>query len=240
MTVRHEVRLVGREPCGEDILTLRFSRPEGYEFTAGQWFTLTIETDEGSETKTFSHCSAPADDYLETTTRLSSSAFKTALARMMPGARAQIAGPGGRLTLSPDADRLCFLVGGTGITPVRSILRDAMQHDRMFADALLLYGNRDESCVPFAEEFARMSTHGVRLELCFEKPPVDWQGEAGFITADTVRRHLDDVHATPFFVAGPPLMVAAMERVLDDLEVSAALRHIERFGPPVRRATAPN
>lgn len=231
MTVRHEVRLLGSERCGDDILTLRFSRPEGYEFRAGQWFTLTIDTAEGTETKTFSHCSAPADDYLETTTRLSSSAFKRALAKLEPGAHAQIAGPGGRLALTADMDRVCFLVGGTGITPVRSILRDAMHHDRMFTDALLLYGNRDESCVPFAEEFARMSTHGVRLELCFETPPAGWAGESGFITAETVSRHLDDARATPFFVAGPPVMVASMERVLDDLAVPATLRHVERYGP---------
>jgi len=231
MTVRHEVRLLGREPCGEDILTLRFSRPEGYEFRAGQWFTLTIETAEGSETKTFSHCSAPADAYLETTTRLSSSAYKKALAHMLPGSRAHIAGPGGHLTLAPDTDRVCFLVGGTGITPVRSILRDAMHHDRVFSDALLLYGSRDENCVPFAEEFARMSSHGVRLELCFENPPVGWAGETGFVSAEIVRRHLDGVRTTPFFVAGPPLMVAAMERVLDELGVPTAHRHIERFGP---------
>ncbi len=234
MTVRHEVRLLGREPCGDDILTLRFSRPEGYDFRAGQWFTLTIDTADGSETKTFSHCSAPADAYLETTTRLSTSAFKKALAHMAPGDRAAIAGPGGRLALAPDADRACFLVGGTGITPVRSILRDAMHHDRVFVDALLLYGSRDENCIPFAEEFARMSSHGVRLELCFEDPPVGWAGESGFITAETVLRHLDDVRTTPFFVAGPPVMVAAMERVLDDLGVPAAQRHIERFGPPIR------
>jgi len=239
MTVRHEVRLLGTEPCGDDILTLRFSRPEGYEFRAGQWFTLTIETDEGSQTKTFSHCSAPADAYLETTTRLSPSAYKKALAHLAPGARAHIAGPGGRLSLAPDTDRVCFLVGGTGITPVRSILRDAMHHDRMFADALLLYGNRDESCVPFAEEFSRMASHGVRMELCFEHPAEGWEGESGFMTADTVRRHLDAVRDTPFFVAGPPAMVTSMEQVLDDLGVPAELRHIERFGPSPSHAQGP-
>jgi len=235
MTVRHEVRLLGREPCGDDILTLRFSRPEGYEFHAGQWFTLTIDTADGPETKTFSHCSAPADAYLETTTRLSASAFKRALARLVPGDRAAIAGPGGRLSLDPDVESVCFLVGGTGITPVRSILRDAMYHDRVFADALLLYGNRDECCTPFAEEFARMSSHGVRLELCYEHPPVGWAGETGFITAETVLRHLDDAHTIPFYVAGPPVMVTAMERVLDDLGVPDEHRHVERFGPQQKR-----
>lgn len=231
MTTRHDVRLLGRELCGDEILILRFSRPDGYEFRPGQWFTLTIDTADGSETKTFSHCSAPADSYLEMATRLSPSAFKKSLSRMAPGAHAAIAGPGGRFALASDIDRVCFMVGGTGITPIRSILRDAMHHDRTFTDALLLYGNRDADCVPFGEELAAMSSHGVRLELCYEHPPVGWDGESGFITAETVLRHLADPAATPFFVAGPPVMVTAMERVLDDLEVPESLRHVERYGP---------
>jgi ferredoxin-NADP reductase len=144
-----------------------------------------------------------------------------------------IMGPGGRLTLSPDADRVCFLVGGVGITPVRCILRDAAYRGRWFDDALLVYGNRDDTCVPFAEEFARMADRGVRLELCYEHPPAGWGGASGFITAKIVSALLPDFEGVEFFVAGPPVMVSVMERVLDDLQVPEKQRHIERFGPPV-------
>lgn len=235
MSVRYEVRLLGHEECGADVIILRFSRPDGYEFSPGQWFTLSVETAEGKQTKTFSHCSAPSDEYLEMTTRMSGSPFKKALAALRPGDHAAIAGPGGRLALAADADRVCFLVGGVGITPVRSILRDAAHHGRIFADALLVYGNRDSACVPFAEEFARMADRGVRLALCYENPPTGWAGASGFITAKTVSDLLPEHEGVPFFVAGPPVMVSAMERVLDDLKVVAGQRHIERFGPAVHR-----
>ena len=231
MTSSFQVELLGKEMCGEDILTCRFSRPSGYRFAAGQWFRLTIETAEGADTRTFSHCSGPDDEYLETTTRLSPSAFKVALSALEPGAPVTIAGPGGRLALPPTADRVCFLVGGVGVTPVRSILRDAAATGRVFDDALLMYGNRDESCVPFADEFAGMASVGLRTVVCFEHASPAWDGERGFISAETVRRHLDPDDGRPFFVAGPPVMVGAMERVLDDLGVGLERRIVERFGP---------
>ena len=235
MSGRHEILLLGHEPCGKDVLTLRFSRPAGYDFAPGQWFTLTLETAEGKETKTFSHCSAPSDEYVEMTTRLSGSSFKKALASLCPGDHAVMMGPGGHLALDIDAERICFIVGGVGITPVRSILRDAAYHGRVFEDALLLYGNRDAACVPFAEEFERMADHGVRVVLCYEHPPEGWTGASGFITAELVREVLPQRVGIPFFAAGPPVMVSAMERVLDEIKVPDEMRHIERFGPAVHR-----
>jgi ferredoxin-NADP reductase len=75
--------------------------------------------------------------------------------------------------------------------------------------------------------------------LCFERPPAGWAGERGLITAEMVRIHLELAEDTrPFIVAGPPQMVAAMERVLDTLEVPAARRLVERFGPRVSAVSA--
>jgi ferredoxin-NADP reductase len=233
VTSSHEVEYLGKEMCGTDIVTCRFARPVGYEFAAGQWTRLTIPTPDGPDVRTFTLCSAPEDEALEITTRLSPSAFKVALAALEPGTIVQVNDAHGALTLPADAKRICFLVGGVGITPVRSMLRDAMQTDRAFDDALLLFGNRDESCVPFAQEFAAMSPIGVRTVICYEHAGDAWIGERGFISAETVRRHLDATDGRPFVVAGPPVMVAAMERVLDDLEIAPAHRLVERFGAAV-------
>jgi ferredoxin-NADP reductase len=232
VTTSYDVEFLGKQMCGEDIVTCRIARPEGYSFAAGQWFRLTIPTAEGPEVHTFSHCSAPGDEVLEMTTRLSPSTYKVALAALEPGTAVRIAGPGGRLALPADAPRVCFLIGGVGITPVRSILRDVQQTGRTFDDALLLFGNRDEECVPFAEEFEAMAAIGVRTVICFERATESWAGERGFIGAQTVRRHLDPDDGRPFMVAGPPVMVGAMERVMDELGIDAPRRLVERFGAP--------
>ncbi len=234
MPTRYQVELLGKERCGDDVLINRFSRPEGYSYRAGQWFRLFLDTDEGEVAETFSHCAAPGDPDIETTTRLSGSAFKRALDKLEPGAVVTISSAGGRLAIPSDARRVCILVGGVGITPVRSMLRDASQSGRAFDDALLFYGNRDERCAPFAEEFSAMGEIGVRLVLCYEQASEAWHGERGFITAETVRRHLGTLDDRPFLVAGPPVMVEAMECVLDELGVSEAARIVEHFGQALR------
>jgi ferredoxin-NADP reductase len=232
MSTKYEVEFLGREACGADVVSVLFSRPPGFDFIAGQWLVLTLTSSRQSLAETFTICSAPSDDYLEITTRLSGSAYKNALAGLASGDRASVAGPGGRLALPRDAARLAFLVGGVGITPARSMLRDAAATGRVFEDALLFYANRDASCVPFEAEFAAMAQRGVRTVLCYEHPPEGWTGESGFITAETVRRHLPPGEVyRPIIVAGPPAMVGAMERVLDELGVPAEHRLVEHFGP---------
>lgn len=225
----YEVAYLERDACGSDIVTARFERPEGYWFAPGQWFTLRLETEEGPVTKTFSHSSAPSDLYLELTTRLSGSPFKGALGALEPGARVHINGPGGQLAVGDEVQCVAFLVGGVGVTPARSILRDARVRGRRFADAVLFYGNRDESCVPFLGELEEMAGIGVRVVLVYERPPADWTGETGFITAEIVRRHVDVADGRPFVVTGPPVMVAAMEHVLDELKMPAERRRVEQF-----------
>jgi len=229
MAGAYDVAFLECERCGEDIVIARFERPSGYGYAAGQWFTLRLDTDDGLVARTFSHSSAPSDTFIELTTRISTSAFKRALDALVPGQIVHIAGPGGHLTLSDHPPEVAFLVGGVGITPVRSILRQAKAENRGFADALLVYGSRDDSCVPFRGELASMGGIGVRLVECYERPPVGWGGESGFITADVVRRHVDPDDGRPFIVTGPPDKVAAMERVLDELRVEPTRRRIERF-----------
>ena len=230
MATLYQATWTGVDLCGGDIATVRLTRPDGYGFRAGQWFRLTLDTPDGPLTETFSHASAPSDPGIELATRLTGTPFKRALAGLGAGDAVRIAGPGGRLRLPDDAPRLAFLVGGVGITPVRSLLRDARAHGRVFDDALLLYGNRDESCIPFGAELAAMSDLGVRLVNVLERPTGEWEGERGFIDAEIVRRYLGPDDGRPFVLTGPPVMVAAVEGVLDELSVAPERRIIERFG----------
>lgn len=234
MTTRYQAELLGKESCDESVITFRFSRPDGYSFRAGQWFRLFLHTADGELAETFSHCAAPGDEELELTTRMSGSPFKNALAALQRGDGVSISAPGGRLAIPPGAKRVCFLVGGVGITPVRSLLRDAQQTGRTFDDALLFYGNRDERCAPFAGEFLAMANGGVRTVLCFERASTGWKGERGFITAETVMRYLDPADGRPFLVAGPPIMVEVMQQVLDELGVPQSARIVEHFGTALR------
>lgn len=227
-----EVRLLEKHVC-DDLLVVRLSKPADYRFKAGQWFRLSLDPPEGNDVRTFSHASTPQDPHIEFATRISDSAFKQSLARLEPGATLRLVGPGGRLSLPEPADRAVFLVGGVGITPVRSLLRNSVQSGRRFEDAVVIYGNRSAECVAYADELAEMSTAGVRTVMVYEAPEPGWPGASGFITAGIVRHVVPDVGGRPFVVAGPPVMVSVMTTVLDDLGVPPERRTIEAFGASV-------
>ena len=230
MSAEHDVALIDSTRC-DDTLTLRFERPEGYEFAPGQYFVLGIETADGEQSKPFSHASAPHADYLEMTTRVSGSSFKSALAEAEPGKmRARVRGPVGRFGLqADDLGTPVFLAGGVGITPTMSILRNA-QHTGCELGASLLYGNATERCIPYRDEIDALDSRLVRTSLIVERPEPGWKGLSGLITPQTVRGCVADITRHCYYVTGPPVMVEAMSSVLDQLGVEQARRRVERFG----------
>ena len=230
VTTGADIALIDTELCGADVLIARFQRPEGYTYQAGQWGRFTLATRIGEQSRIFTHSSAPEDDGIELATRLSDSAFKQALRAMRPGDTVSLAGPGGRFVLPEGVERIAFLVGGVGITPARSILRHAVATGTRFDDAVVFYGNRDPSCVPYRPELEAMADSAVRVIDVFERAPEDSLAEKGFITAEVVRRYTGAVQPEWFYVSGPPPMVEAMVLVLDELGVAREQRMIERFG----------
>ncbi|KAF0207901.1 MAG: FAD-dependent oxidoreductase [Actinomycetota bacterium] len=214
----YEVVFIGRTDCGEGVATFRFSRPEGYDFKPGQFFMLTLDTRDGVVSKPFSHADAPDDPAIELTTRLTGSAFKDALLALEPGAAVSVSGPKGRLAVPDDARAIGFLAGGIGITPAHSIIRHAVLR-KSDLSITLFYGNRDETCIPYGEEFRGYATSvpGFAYVETLDHPGPDWSGASGFISAELVRANVDDPVSLHWIVAGPPPMVEAMRKVVDDL-----------------------
>lgn len=229
-TATFEVRLIGTTTPAPGTGTFRLSRPDGFAFLAGQFVSVTLDTREGEQTKHFSIDSAPADPFVEITTRLTGSAFKDALVALRPGDRVRIAGPRGRLAVPENAAGVVFLAGGVGITPVRSIMRDQVQRGTGLP-MVLFYGNPDQDNVPFGEEFDGYAREHPEITVVhvLAAPGAGWTGETGFITADVVRRHIDPGLGWRWIVTGPPAMIDAMRPVLADLDVPGDDVSLESF-----------
>ncbi|PKQ19651.1 MAG: hypothetical protein CVT66_09040 [Actinobacteria bacterium HGW-Actinobacteria-6] len=220
MTPDYDVTYLGFWPCAEGIGSFRFSRPSGYSFTPGQFFSLSLETEDGLVSKFFSHADAPDDPAIELTTRLSGSVFKNTLLALSVGDAVRISGPKGRLGVPEGASAVGFLAGGVGITPAHSIIRDVMHNDKPL-EVALFYGNRDEGCIPYGAEFRKYASANPRFVYVdtLDHAGPAWTGESGFISAEMIRRYLSDPGALHWIVAGPPPMVDAMKRVVSDLEL---------------------
>jgi len=227
----YQVGFLERTECAPGLVMLRFELPADYSFQPGQYVSLTLDTRDGSQTEQFTQSEAPADPYMEITTRVTGSAFKDALMALKPGELATVSGPFGSPMLAADSDRIAFLVGGVGVTPARSIARDAVRRGTGLRIAMF-FGNNTEDCIPFREELDSYAAADPAIEVVhvIEKPGPGWTGERGFITADVVRRHLDRADEWPWIVVGPPAMIRPMHGVLDELGVPKENVRTESFG----------
>ncbi len=228
-------KLLEKIARSSDTSSYRFSRPSEYSFVAGQWFTLTIPSDQGPLDHHFSHADSPTESFVELTTRLTGSDYKNALDSLALGAEVEIEGPYGRFLFDYDAPRIAFLTGGIGITPVRSMLRylvDTNGEGRVAGQELVMfYGSMTEDGIVYGEELAEFerTIEGLRIVHVITKPTETWPGHGGFITADTVRAELPDPDPWKYYVVGPPPMITAMDAVMEQLAIPKEQRVVESF-----------
>lgn len=239
--------LTEKRPLTPGISGFRFDRPDGYEFTAGQWFAITIPSDDGPLDKHFTHSSSPTEPFLEFTTRLTGSQFKNTLDALPLGAEVQMEGPFGTFVLRDGVARVAFLTGGIGVTPVRSILRyladrrasaaGTVAGDPDAAEALPLteiavfLGNLSEDTITFGDEFESIAATlpGTRVVHVLSQPSEGWHGHRGYISADIVREELGDPGSWTYYISGPPPMVEAMRSLLTGLDIPRKQMVLENF-----------
>lgn len=117
------------------------------------------------------------------------------------------------------AKQVGFVAGGTGITPMISIIRWLLSQ-RIDAELFLIFANKTEADIIFRREWERYVRECPNFH-CYhllEYPPVGWRQGAGRVTPDVLRQHLPPPGPeTCIFLCGPPPMVDAVETMLMDM-----------------------
>jgi cytochrome-b5 reductase len=117
------------------------------------------------------------------------------------------------------AERVGLVAGGTGITPMISIIRWILTK-RLDAELFLVFANKTEADIIFREEWNRAVREYANFHChhVLEQPPAGWTEGTGRITVDVLRRHLPPPDPeTCIFLCGPPPMVDALEATLKEL-----------------------
>lgn len=140
--------------------------------------------------------------------------------RLEPGARITLDGPFGLAYLRRDSARdIIGIAGGSGLSPICSIARaNADAKDGRRRPFLFFHGVRQPADVCGDALLCDLPGYGVDLRyIPAISEPEDgdgWGGETGFIH-EVVARHLPaDLSNVDFYIAGPPQMVAATQRLL--------------------------
>ncbi|MBU9889129.1 MAG: FAD-dependent oxidoreductase [Candidatus Omnitrophica bacterium] len=214
-----EARITEILPRTHDVLSFRVAFSEGMCYRAGQFMSVTIGEKERELSKYLSFSSAPTEPgYLEFTKKISTSDFSQGLRRLRPGDAVRLKMPLGSFVLEETAPKHLFLSGGIGITPIRSIWKDAFDRD-LHCDMRLLYSNKTPEDIAFKDDLEFMGRHGRNFRTVFsldtaDACPPDWRGRCGFISAAMIQDEVPDFFERVFYVCGPPAMVANLLSIL--------------------------
>ena len=218
-----------------NVKSFRLSINGKISFRAGQFLQVTLPVNGADQSKYFSFSSAPTEkNYIEFTKKMTGSEFSKALEGLRAGDKVRVKMPMGKFVLDETVPKQAFLSGGIGITPIRSMWKDAFDR-RLPIDMALFYGNRSPEDITFREEFEGMVKDRENLKVVFSLDTVEaclagWNGECGFISANMIRERLPDYAETIFYVCGPPVMVKSLAAVLkDQLKIPAEKIKIENF-----------
>lgn len=219
----YELKLLKKEVVAKDTMAFHWQRPEGFEFKAGQFGDFILinppETDEKGNIRAFSLVNAPFEQDLVTATRMRDSAYKRTLQTLPEGAVVKFDGPHGHFNLhKTETTPAVFIIGGIGVTPVRSMIAQAA-HDGLPHNITLLYSNKTLKDAPFMADFkdlANKNPHFTFVPVMTEAEPGEWDGETGFINEELLKRHVTDIGAPIYYLSGPGSMVKDMYKMLVD------------------------
>ncbi|MBL8527039.1 MAG: FAD-dependent oxidoreductase [Burkholderiales bacterium] len=229
------VKLIRKETIADGTMAFYFAKPEGFDFRAGQFADYTLidpsETDAEGNTRGFSLVQAPYEPDLVAATRMRDTAFKRVLKNLPIGAEVKLDAPYGDFTLHKTTSTpAVFIIGGIGVTPVRSMVAQAT-HDKTAHQITLLHAGRTPTELPLKSDFEQLARENpnFRYVVTVESAPDGWPGERGRVDAALVRKYVSDLHRPIYYLSGPEGMVKAMRALLVSLDVDEDNIRTEEF-----------
>jgi len=169
-----DLRVGSVEALTDDAVAVTFELPDEhateFAFAPGQHLTLRRVVDGQDLRRTYSVCSSAAGGPLRVAVkRMDGGAFSTwATSELRAGDVLEVQPPAGRFGPAVEAGRTRrygLVAGGSGITPVLSIAATVLDVERA-SEVVLLYGNRTQRDVMFADELADLKdAHPQRLQV---------------------------------------------------------------------------
>jgi ring-1,2-phenylacetyl-CoA epoxidase subunit PaaE len=241
----HPLRVAEIVPETAEANSVRFEIPpdlrDAFAFRAGQHLTVRAEIGGEEVRRNYSLCTAPDDeDWMVTVKRIAGGVFSNWVGdQLKSGDVIDVMPPHGSFTCQFDPQqsrRYVAFAGGSGITPVISLIRTALRQEPN-SRFTLLYGNRDSSSVIFLDALADLKDRYMgRFELYHflaeeEGDVALFNGMLDKATCDNAIEHLvgDAQGVDAWFICGPGPMMDAAESALLERSVARDRIHIERF-----------
>lgn len=235
--------IVRGDDCKSFVLTpdsVRGTEKLAY-FGAGKYLTVFEEIEGMKITRAYSISSKPKDaldgKYMLTIKRVDGGLMSNyILDTWEAGTEVTVSAPEGHFEYQPlrDAKKVICLAGGSGITPFVSMAGAILDGDEDF-ELTLLYGSRNKDAVLFYDELNEITkkTDKVKVIHVLSDKDADVSGdgfEAGFITADLIKKYAPENEPYSVFICGPQAMYEFLNKELEKLNLERKYIRHEMFG----------
>ena len=217
-----------------------------FKFEHGQYITLKMDVNGEELRRSYSICSSPMEEELRVAVkkvpngRVSSKIVDT----LQLGDTMEVMTPMGNFTtlLDPaNTKHFIAFAGGSGITPIISILKTALRIETQ-SRFTLFYGNTDRENIIFNDQLnALKEKFGERLNIqhILSEEALEDELFSGLIDSDKavalMQKFVDDPLFKEYFICGPEPMMLNVSDALEKLGVDKQRIHIELFTSPVEK-----
>jgi MocE subfamily Rieske [2Fe-2S] domain protein len=145
---------------------------------------------------------------------------------LKPGERISAIGPFGDFHIKPTQREMVYIGGGAGMAPLRAHVSHLLETEKTARKISFWYGARSRQELFYADYFNRLAeshpNFAFHLALSSPLPEDSWMGPVGFIHdvvfAEYLRSHPNPT-ALEYYLCGPPMMIKACTKMLNDLDV---------------------
>ncbi|MCP3960860.1 MAG: NADH:ubiquinone reductase (Na(+)-transporting) subunit F, partial [bacterium] len=156
---------------------------------------------------------------------------------LKPGDEVTISGPYGEFFARETDNEMIFIGGGAGMAPMRSHIFDQFRRLHTDRKATFWYGARSLREAFYVEDFDSIAAENDNftwhMAMSEPQPEDNWEGYTGFIHQVVYDHYLKD-HPAPedveYYLCGPPMMLQACIKMLDDLGVEPENILLDDFG----------
>jgi 3-ketosteroid 9alpha-monooxygenase subunit B len=197
-----------------------------FVYTPGQFLTVAVPSDQtGLAARCYSLSSAPHSGRHQITVKRTAEGYASnwICDNLREGDTLRVLPPSGIFTPRDVESDLLLFAGGSGITPVMSITRTALEKGH--GKVVLFYANRDEKSVIFSQEITALSQqYGDRFVV------VHWlESVQGLPTKEQLQAFAAYFSSYTAFVCGPAPFMKAVVESLKELGFPRDRRHQEKF-----------
>lgn len=209
------VKIISIVHLTHDVLNIVAEKPTTIDYQPGQAVDISISKPNWEhELRAFTFTSLPDDGYIEFTIKTypSHNGVTAQLLSLNKGDELLMHDVFGDITYKGEG---IFIAGGAGVTPFISILKQLEKENRI-GNNKLIFANKTKADIIFEDKFCQLLGDNFVNILSNENIA---NYEYGFISADLIRRHINEP-SQYFYLCGPEPMMQAVEKHLFALGIS--------------------